>query len=86
MATAAPPATANANGTKPAARRACDSEIASANRGNSHGTSSSTRITSEPPSTNAAQRRFDAKNASGTTASAATATAPPRAKISGRSA
>ena len=82
--TAAPPATANANGTKPAARRACEIETASANRVKRSGTSISTSTARKPPSTNAAQRRRPASTASGTAKSATTAIAPLRPKHLGR--
>ncbi len=71
---------------KLAARRACESETASAKCGKIHGTSSIPSTTSEPPSTKAAQRRRGASPARGMQISAATAIAPPRANTSGRSA
>ena len=77
--TAAPPANANANGTKPAARRDCESDTRSEKRGNTNGQSSSASTSTVPPRTNALQRRRAANAASGTRTSAATAIAPVRA-------
>ena len=65
----------SANGTKPAARRACEIETASAKRVKSSGRSISASTSRNPPSTNAAQRRLAARTASGTESSAATASA-----------
>src|SRR5581483_4472702 len=58
---ASPPASANANGTKPAARRDWESETSSEKWTNSVGTSSSARIAREPPRTDAPERRRDAE-------------------------
>ena len=81
--TAAPPANAAASGTKPAARRACDSDTASENGVKSCGMRRIASIATAPPSTYADQRLRDANAASGTTRSAAMATAPARPSISG---
>ena len=81
-----PPASANANGKKPASRRACESETTSENGVNSHGTSVIAKIASEPPTTYAAHRRREASAVSGTSRSAATATAPERPNTCGASA
>src|SRR4051812_5786103 len=63
--TAAPPATANPNGTKPAARRACEIETASAKCVKRSGSTIRARTRTKPPSTNAAQRRFAASTNGG---------------------
>ncbi len=49
--TPSPPANANANGRKPAARRACEIETRSARVVNSSGTSMTAKTASEPPAT-----------------------------------
>ena len=59
---ASPPAKANANGTKPAARRDCESETAFEKRTKSSGTSISASTATVPPRTNAPQRRRAAKH------------------------
>ena len=81
--TQAPPAKANGSGRKAARRRAWDSETAPAKCGKTNGTSRIANTASVPPSTNAAQRRRQATAASGTSTSAAIATAPRRSITSG---
>ena len=81
MATAAPPARAKANGTKPAARRAWESETRSVKRGKTTDQSSRPSTSTAPPRTSALQRRRAASPASGTSTSAAIATAPLRATM-----
>ena len=78
-----PPTSANANGRNPAARRDCESDTASDRCSKKNGTSITASTASEPPRTNDDQRRPQARAASGTRISAATATAPFRAKTSG---
>src|SRR5262249_35452575 len=73
---ARPPANANANGRKPAARRDWESETALEKRVNSSGISINARTATTPPSKNAPQRRFAANPANGTSARGAPATAP----------
>ena len=77
-----PPAKANANGRKPAARRACEMETRSDSDVKSAGTSIAANTASEPPTTYAAHRRRAAKPASGTMSRAAIATAPERVNTS----
>ena len=81
--TAAPPASAIANGTKPAARRDCESETRSEKCGNTIEESSIASRSTVPPSTSALHLRRAANAASGTSTSAATATAPVRATFPG---
>ena len=83
--TAAPPAKANGNGRKPAARRACDSDTASENGVNRTANRRIASRLTEPPRTYADHRRRDAKAASGSTSNATIATAPARPSISGAS-
>ena len=80
-----PPANANPNGRNPASRRDCESETTSENGVKSQGRSVIAKITSEPPTTYAAQRRRDASAVSGISNSAATATAPARPNTCGAS-
>ena len=82
--TARPPAKANANGRKPAARRACEIETRSERSVKSSGTSMNVNTASDPPTANAAQRRRAANAASGMSRSAATATGPLLVKTSER--
>ena len=77
-----PPANANANGRKPAARRACEIETRSDSDVKRYGTSIAANTASEPPTTYAAHRRRAAKPASGIMSSAAIATAPARVNTS----
>ena len=85
--TPSPPANANASGQKPAARRDCESETSVGERDEEwRRRASRAKTASAPPSANAAQRRRSASPASGSSRSAATATAPAAAEHLGREA